>query len=218
MGGKGEKRREKNYVAAHSGPARLPPSPDGSRHDELPSKLRLLMNYTSASPHDSTKQDVEKKENNTKARVDAAAKNADGYTTSSDQENDVMLNNGDEKKNKKKRERNQIKDLRFEQELADLDGRSKRKERKKKYWEAKKQKKNQGKTEDTLMENFQKQEQIRFGDVVQAPPKLAVVPKARKAPMSVSKERLRLEAIEAYRYRNGWSSRPGVQIPSLAMQ
>ena len=42
-----------------------------------------------------------------------------------------MLNNGDEKK-KLKRKRNQVKDLRFEQELAELDGRSKRKERKKK--------------------------------------------------------------------------------------
>lgn len=42
-----------------------------------------------------------------------------------------MLNKGDDKK-KKKRKRNEIKDLRFEQELAELDGRSKRKERKKK--------------------------------------------------------------------------------------
>jgi len=45
------------------------------------------------------------------------------------------------------------------------------------YWEAKKQKKNQGKTGDTLRENFPRDEQIRFGDVVQAPPKLGLVPK-----------------------------------------
>ncbi|KAF3582780.1 hypothetical protein HID58_058477 [Brassica napus] len=216
MGRKGEKRREKNYLAAHGGPARLPPPPDRSKQDLLPSKLRV--------PHDSTKQVVEKKENNSKARVDAAAKNGsdikseerndDGYTTSSHQENDVTLNNGDEKK-KLKRKRNQVKDLRFEQELAELDGRSKRKERKKKYWEAKKQKKSQGKKEDTLRENFPKHEEIRFGDVVQAPPKLALVQKTRKTPMSASKERQRLEA---YRSRNGWTSRPGVQIPSVAMQ
>lgn len=61
---------------------------------------------------------------------------SEGYTTSSDHENDgddIKLNNkgGDEKK-KKKRKRSEIKDLRFEQELAELDGRSKRKERKKK--------------------------------------------------------------------------------------
>ncbi|CAG7874026.1 unnamed protein product, partial [Brassica rapa] len=207
----GKERREEegeNYLAAHGGPARLPPPPDRSKQDLLPSKLRV--------PHDSTKQVVEKKENNSKARVVAAAiandikseeRNDDGYTTSSDQENDVMLNNGDEKK-KLKRKRNQVKDLRFEQELAELDGRSKRKERKKKYWEAKKQKKNQGKKEDTLRENFPKHEEIRFGDVVQAPPKLAVVLKAQKTPMSASKERLRLEAIKAYRSRNRWTHGP----------
>ena len=47
MGGKGEK----NYLAAHGGPARLPPPRDRSEQDALPSKLRVLMNYTSPSPH-----------------------------------------------------------------------------------------------------------------------------------------------------------------------
>lgn len=59
---------------------------------------------------------------------------AEEYATFSDEENDgddIMLKKGDEKK-KKKRKRNQISDLRFEKELAELDGRSKRKERKKK--------------------------------------------------------------------------------------
>lgn len=59
-------------------------------------------------------------------------RNGDGYTNSSDQENNALLNNGDEKMKKLKRKRNQVKDLRFEQELAELDGRSKRKECKKK--------------------------------------------------------------------------------------
>uniref|UniRef100_M4CL33 Uncharacterized protein n=1 Tax=Brassica campestris TaxID=3711 RepID=M4CL33_BRACM len=157
-----------------------------------------VLDYVRVTPErDSTKQVVEKKENNSKgSRVDAAAKNGsdikseerndDGYTTSCDQEND---------------------------ELAELDGRSKRKERKKKYWEVKKQKKNQGKKEDTLRENFPKHEEIRFGDVVQAaPPKLAIVPKARKTPMSASKERLRLEAIKAYRSRNRWTHGPQDQV------
>lgn len=57
----------------------------------------------------------------------------EGDTTFSDEENygdDIMPMKGDEKK--KKRKRNQVTDLRFEQELAELDGRSKRKERKKK--------------------------------------------------------------------------------------
>ncbi|VVB03468.1 unnamed protein product [Arabis nemorensis] len=128
------------------------------------------------------------------AKVVEERKAEDGDTTFSDEEND-----GDD-------------------ELMELDGRSKRKERKKKYWEAKKQKKNKGKTEDTLRENFPNHEQIRFGDVVQAPPKLAVVPKARKSTMSASQERQRLEAIEAYRSRKGWASRPGSQIPTVIMQ
>ncbi|XP_010506508.1 PREDICTED: uncharacterized protein LOC104793509 isoform X2 [Camelina sativa] len=218
MGGKGKKRREKNYLAAHGGPARLPPPPDRSKQDALPSKLRILMNYTSPSPHDSTKQFVvEKKLKNTKAEVDATV-TATATATESD-EDDTMVTKGDEKmKKKKKRKRNQMSDRRFEKELAELDGQSKRKERKKKYWEAKKQKKNQVKTEDTLRENFPKHEQIRFGDVVQAPPKLAVVPKARKSTLSASQERQRLEAIDAYRSRKGWTERPGTQIPAVVMQ
>ncbi|CAN6831236.1 unnamed protein product [Brassica oleracea] len=47
MGRKGEKRREKNYLAAHGGPARLPPPPDRSKQDLLPSKLRILLNKLS---------------------------------------------------------------------------------------------------------------------------------------------------------------------------
>lgn len=54
MGGKGKKRREKNYLASHGGPARLPPPPDRSKQDALPSKLRVLMNYTSPPPPQGT--------------------------------------------------------------------------------------------------------------------------------------------------------------------
>lgn len=82
---------------------------------------------------------------------------------------------------------------------------------------------------------------------MQAPPKLAVVPKvcslaivsnckknsvvllvqmiicmfiwqARKSTLSASQERLRLEAIDAYRSRKGWIARPGVPIPAVVMQ
>ena len=47
MGGKGKKRREKNYRAAHGGYSRLPPPPpDPSQLDALPSKLRKLISLT----------------------------------------------------------------------------------------------------------------------------------------------------------------------------
>lgn len=49
MGGKGRKRREKNYRAAHGGGyTRLPPPPDPSQVDALPSKLRKLISFTSS--------------------------------------------------------------------------------------------------------------------------------------------------------------------------
>lgn len=90
--------------------------------------------------------------------------------------------------------------------------------------------------------NFHGREDIKFGDVVQAPPKLSAIPKvffcnkfstisymyplhihlliflcglmkAFKITHDASQERIRLQAIEAYRKRKGWASRPGVQLP-----
>ncbi|GLT84458.1 hypothetical protein SLE2022_026860 [Rubroshorea leprosula] len=64
--------------------------------------------------------------------------------------------------------------------------------------------------------DFPGREQVKFGEVVEAPPKLVAVPKAfkMKAAQDASKERLRLQAIEAYRNRKGWTSRPGaVELP-----
>ncbi|KAE9463075.1 hypothetical protein C3L33_05016, partial [Rhododendron williamsianum] len=49
MGGKGRKRREKNYRAAHGGNSRLPPPPKPSSVDALPSKLRAIMAFTHPS-------------------------------------------------------------------------------------------------------------------------------------------------------------------------
>jgi len=46
MAGKGRKRREKNYRAAHGGSTALPPPPKSSQLDALPFKLRQIMNFT----------------------------------------------------------------------------------------------------------------------------------------------------------------------------
>lgn len=48
MGGKGIRRREKNYRAAHGGSSRLPPPPDPSSVDAVPSKLRKIMSLAGA--------------------------------------------------------------------------------------------------------------------------------------------------------------------------
>ncbi|MCL7041902.1 hypothetical protein MKW94_009757 [Papaver nudicaule] len=114
-----------------------------------------------------------------------------------------------------KRKRKPVNDLRFE-ELKGRPKGLKRKERKKKYLEAKKKKQNKGKPEDDML-GFQGHEKIRFGDVVEAPPKLNTVPKTSKPVQPVQaafQERLRLQAVEAYRSRKKWGSRPGLQIPA----
>jgi hypothetical protein len=46
MAGKGRKRREKNYRAAHGGSTALPPPPKTSQLDALPFKLRQIISFT----------------------------------------------------------------------------------------------------------------------------------------------------------------------------
>lgn len=40
--------------------------------------------------------------------------------------------------------------------------------------------------------------------------------KAPKSFMDASRERMRLQAVEAYRNRRGWENRPGVKLPLMA--
>ncbi|KAI3850620.1 hypothetical protein MKW92_016945 [Papaver armeniacum] len=232
MGGKGVRRREKNYNKAHGEKyKRLPPPPKSNDIDAMPSKLRKLMEFTSPKPN--TKDIPHSESNlstlsffilllqskpNLKDEIDSKPAR---FSEDGDDENIVtpkQEDSGDEgvdkddKKNKK-RKRKPVNDLRFDA----LEGRPKglkRKERKKKYLEAKKNKHKKGKTEDDML-GFQGHEKIRFGDVVEAPPKLTTVPKASKQPVQAAfQERLRLQAIEAYRDRKKWVSRPGLQIPA----
>lgn len=126
----------------------------------------------------------------------------------------MSCDTNEEKKKKKKRKKKQINDLRFEAEMEKLGVISKRRQRKKEYLKAKKQKKTKGSSDDQL--DLPKRDEVKFGEVVQAPPKL-VVPKALKKPMDASKERLRLQAIEAYRSRKGWTNRPGLNLPSVSI-
>ncbi|OMP00543.1 hypothetical protein COLO4_12585 [Corchorus olitorius] len=212
MGGKGRRRREKNYRAAHGGPARLPPPPNPSQVEALPSKLRKIMSFTSDSLQGSEQVSkgqkaadakTEKKKNRAVKETKLIAKEIkngnddEGVKKSqhSDNDEEAILNSKDGKKNRK-RKRNQVTDLR--------------------YFEAKKKKHKKGKTEDNL--DFPGREKIKFGDVVEAPPKLVTVPKGAKTLIDASKERLRLQAIEAYRNRKGWTSRPGAaQLPPVTM-
>ncbi|KAJ9171293.1 hypothetical protein P3X46_014681 [Hevea brasiliensis] len=222
MGRKGRKRREKNYLAAHGGHTRLPPPPNPSQVDALPSKLRQIMSFTSHLLDGSAKEKRKRgggyAENKfpledaitSEATVDEGDDGKLLTPEPTDDGDEIVLDSKDEKR-KKKRERKQVDDLRFEMEKTKTS--EKRRERKKKYMEAKKKKRQKSKTEENL--DFPVREQIKFGDVVQAPPKLVAVPKVLKNAPDASQERVRLRAIEEYRKRKGWTSRPGLQLPTV---
>ncbi|KAH6833316.1 hypothetical protein C2S53_002415 [Perilla frutescens var. hirtella] len=219
MGGKGIRRREKNYRAAHGGSnsSRLPPPPDPSSLDALPSKLRKIMSLAGAA-----KQSFNFGKKNAGDGADKIARLGEGtesITTGTKRKRDgqnLMAQNkqqGDdapEKKKKKKRNSKKADDLRFEALDKATAGGSRRKDRKKKQLEARKEKHKNAQIEEDM--DFPGREHIQFGDIVEAPPKLTV-PKAFKAVQDASQERLRLQAVEAYRKRKAWDSRPGVKLP-----
>ncbi|RAL37941.1 unnamed protein product [Cuscuta campestris] len=215
MGGKGIKRREKNYRASHGGTARLPPPPDLSSIDALPSKLRKLMAFTEAEKKP-PRRTVKGGEDSTKTHhlEEKSTSNMSGIKrkTNDDLPADSDVN---EKKNKKKK-RKKVHDLRFES-IEEFGGTgSKRKERRKQHLKDRKKK---NKPTGTQVFDFPRHEQIKFGEVVDAPPKLVALPKVRKMAHGASQERLRLKAVEAYRNKKGWESRPGLQLtpPVTAM-
>ncbi|WJX82445.1 hypothetical protein P8452_65201 [Trifolium repens] len=204
MAGKGRKRREKNYRAAHGGSTALPPPPKSSQLDALPFKLRQIISFTTHQ-NDSPSLSKDKKLDH------GHAQNGDtSEPLKAPEHRDEQLNANDDNKNKKKRKRKEVKDLRFAMEEDKSKSQLKKKERKKKY-EAKK--KNHKKVEEDEILDFPGQEKIKFGDIVQAPPKLSYIPKAFKISQDASHERLRLRAIEDYRSRKGWTSRPGNHRP-----
>ncbi|KAI3756857.1 hypothetical protein L1987_56680 [Smallanthus sonchifolius] len=216
MGGKGKKRREKNYKEAHGvGKNRLPPPPVRSSLDVIPSKLRKLMSYTSGSG----KLSIDGQENKSLGGSDvgkllhnklSTKEKSDSVPSESQIKDTHEIDNFSTEKKKKKRKRKQVDDLRFVAELGAVG--SKRKERKKKLLEERKKKHKKAKKDDGL--NFPGREEIKFGEVVQAPPKLVNVPKRFGSSVNASQERIRLRTIEAYRDQKKWASRPGLHLPT----
>ncbi|PNX97850.1 hypothetical protein L195_g021085 [Trifolium pratense] len=184
MAGKGRKRREKNYRAAHGGSTALPPPPKSSQLDALPFKLRQIISFTKHQ-NDSPVLSKDKKLDQGHAQNEDTSE-----PLKAPECRDEQLNANDDNKNKKKRKRKEVKDLRYEA----------------------KKKKHKKVEEDEILD-FPGQEKIKFGDIVQAPPKLSYIPKAFKISQDASHERLRLRAIENYRSRKGWTSRPGNHRP-----
>ncbi|XP_010272638.1 PREDICTED: uncharacterized protein LOC104608372 [Nelumbo nucifera] len=235
MGGKGRRRREKNFLAAHGGYTRLPPPPKPGEVDALPSKLRRIMEFNTTtiaskprtnqeSLQISTGDEHKRRPKQKLNRKDKSGCNTSDFEVDGDDENVTVLksNDDDEKvshkddhdKRKRKRKRKQVQDHRFDVSMQDLGivG-SKKWDRKKRYLEARKMKHKKAKTEEKL--DFPGREEIKFGEIVEAPPKLVAFPKALKTFQSASHERLRLQAVEAYRNRKGWVSRPGIHLPPV---
>ncbi|KAL8267799.1 hypothetical protein R6Q59_001597 [Mikania micrantha] len=211
MGGKGKKRREKNYKEAHGvGKNRLPPPPVRSSLDVIPSKLRKLMSYTAGSGKLSLDEVENKSSDGIVDNKLATKEKPDSVYSKSKVKDTNEIDNFSTEKKTKKRKRKQAEDLRFVAELGAVG--SKRKERKKKLLEERKKKHKKAKKEDDL--NFPGREEIKFGEVVQAPPRLVNVPKRFGLSEKASQERMRLRAIEGYRDHKKWASRPGLHLPT----
>ncbi|GER46431.1 S-adenosyl-L-methionine-dependentmethyltransferases superfamily protein [Striga asiatica] len=102
-------------------------------------------------------------------------------------------------KTKKKRKIKKAEDLQFEaaDELAAVGSR-----RKEHFGKQERKKHKLSKSDEDI--EFRGREEIKFGDI------------AFKTAQDAWKERLRLQAVDAYRQRKGWASRPGVKIlPSI---
>uniref|UniRef100_A0A0E0L7B1 Uncharacterized protein n=1 Tax=Oryza punctata TaxID=4537 RepID=A0A0E0L7B1_ORYPU len=227
MTGKGQRRREKNYRAAHGGESRLPPPPKQRELDALPSKLRRLIAIQEkqkgsggAGAGDSSGKQGESDAAKNKACKDKVLlktkkqnlePTADSKATEiSGKDGPVGDENARVDESKRKRKRGKAMDLRFK-ELDEAVAVSK-KQKRKKYLDEKK-KKRKGDKMETLPE-FPGREKVKFGDVVEAPPKLSF-PKVKSA-LDATREMLRKEAIENYRNIKGWTSRPGLQLLTLA--
>ncbi|KAF7106205.1 hypothetical protein CFC21_106956 [Triticum aestivum] len=226
MTGKGVRRREKNYRAAHGGDGRLPPPPKQRELEALPSKLRRLIAIQkkqdatagggkadassgggAPGKHgaDATGKDKAGKDKKTKKQNLEAAADAKVTEGAPGPDESASADGG-----KKKRKRGKVEDLRFKELEANVS--VSKKQKRKKHLDEKKKKRKAGKAETHL--EFPGREKVKFGDIVEAPPKLSF-PK-RKSHLDVSAERLRKEVVENYRNIKGWASRPGLQLPTLA--
>jgi len=238
MGCKGKRRREKNYLAAHGGFTLAPP-PTAKETEAIPSKLRRLMELKNSAHSkklgkegdavnggkgSGSSENKKSKGKQIRGQSLPTLSNSKGNNASElkiiceelDNKLDVMQQS-EVQRASSKRKRKRGDELRLLLENENLTTPSNRKhERKKKYLDAKKKKLQKSKNDDPT--DYPRHETIKFGEVVTAPPKLEFPKKATveiKMRQDVVQERLRLQAIENYRHRKGWTSRPGSHVPPI---
>uniref|UniRef100_A0A1D1Y0W9 Uncharacterized protein n=1 Tax=Anthurium amnicola TaxID=1678845 RepID=A0A1D1Y0W9_9ARAE len=211
MGGKGRRRREKNYNVAHGGDTRLPPPPDPGTVDAVPSKLRRLMRFMNRPPPEPGPSEGSKDRGNGRDKGITPDKRSEETKSVEDKKGAVeVTNTNTNDKKKRKRKRKAAMDLRF-QDLDQAGGLS-RKQKRKEYFESRKKK--QKKAKQSEISEFPEHERIRFGEIVEAPPRLSF-PKVLKTVHDASHERRRLQLIDSYRNKKRWESRPGIHLPSI---
>eukprot|EP00252_Welwitschia_mirabilis_P001232 TRINITY_DN11127_c0_g1_i1.p1 TRINITY_DN11127_c0_g1~~TRINITY_DN11127_c0_g1_i1.p1 ORF type:complete len:234 (-),score=63.50 TRINITY_DN11127_c0_g1_i1:140-841(-) len=222
MGGKGRRRRERNYLKAHGGYEPLAPPPSAKDVDAIPAKLRLLI--------DLKKSVASQKQKNATKSVDATQASQSITNEAKPQKapkvfeeirkrsKDANATSQDVKEVEKgpsnKKRKRDLDELHHLIEGENLSSRSRKHERRKKFLENKKKKQRKKSADDDT--DFPRYERIKFGEVVTAPPKLELPKKFLKEPKTrqdISQERLRLQAIGNYRNRRGWVSRPGSYVP-----
>ncbi|XP_078448020.1 coiled-coil protein isoform X2 [Wolffia australiana] len=209
MPGKGKRRRERNFRAAHGGESRLPPPPDPRAVDAIPSKLRRLMQFMNGAPTIPGSSGSVKGDRSPPAEQSNRKKVVEKVSIENKENPSGTENPVSSEKKKRKREKKVAKDLRF-LDLEQTVG-----QRKQKRMEYLKTRKNKTKrANDDEDSEFPKKEQVKFGEVVHAPPKLTL-PKVPRNGLDASVERRRLQAVEAYRNMKGWESRPGIRLPTL---
>ncbi|GLJ25954.1 hypothetical protein SUGI_0497560 [Cryptomeria japonica] len=238
MGCKGKRRREKNYMKAHGGHAPLAPPPTAKDMEAIPTKLRRLLQLKNSTPkllqgQGDGKHSQNKNSNSGDKKPKGKGNVKKNPVSVPDPEDKLageikklhakienqksVLRKSEVQSETSKRKRKRGDEFRLLLECQNLMTPEKRKrDRKKKYLDAKKKKHKKAKSDDDT--DFPQHEKIKFGEVVSAPPKLEFPKKATaeiKIRQDVSQERLRLQAIENYRQRKGWTSRPGSHAPPI---
>ncbi|KAJ9556461.1 hypothetical protein OSB04_011075 [Centaurea solstitialis] len=222
MGGKGKKRREKNYKEAHGvGKNRLPPPPVRSSLDVIPAKLRKTHWHSSNSWSGKLQVDGEEIKRVLGGRGGNLIEN-----DRTDKNKDHLSMFGRTFRSLKEAEKHSTKDksdsVASGSKMEDdndqyMDTEKKKKKRKRKrLLEERKKKHKKVKVEDGL--NFPGCEEIKFGEVVQAPRNgqcsQGLITWRFGSSINASQERIRLRTIEAYREQKKWASRPGLHLPT----
>eukprot|EP00250_Pteridium_aquilinum_P019187 c24339_g3_i2 orf=709-1437(-) len=228
--GKGRRRRQQNYLAAHGGHVQLPTPPTASDVAAIPSKLRRIISLKASPPGhlslDSSKSQnksiaknlhgskgtTSKQHKNRKIEKQEDASKVEKQEVTSSQMKDGEEIHTSKESVPKQKKRKREDELQFlSEKFRATPIRKGLNDRKKKYLQDKKNKRKKSTHFNSMEANhtLHKQEKITFGDIVDAPPKLSF-PKKQK---TAAEERLRQQAIETYREKKKWFSRPGNHQP-----